>query len=105
MLLLRKNGFQGAERLLYRIGARVIAHGADAPDAAAQRTERSADLDAVLLALAALENVLRREGWKAEAGAGVEAALAHYSVSGAAAGAAGGLEVDDSLGAGGIGRI
>jgi (S)-ureidoglycine-glyoxylate aminotransferase len=65
----------------------------------------SARRENVLLALAALENVLRREGWKAEAGAGVEAALAHYSVSGAAAGAAGGLEVDDSLGTGGIGRI
>ena len=65
----------------------------------------SARRENVLLALAALENVLRREGWKAEAGAGVEAALAHYGASGAAAGAASGLDVDDSLGAGGIGRI
>jgi (S)-ureidoglycine-glyoxylate aminotransferase len=65
----------------------------------------SARRENVLLALAALENVLRREGWKAEAGAGVEAALAHYGASGAAAGAASGLDVDDSLGPGGIGRI
>ena len=65
----------------------------------------SARRENVLLALAALENVLRREGWKAEAGAGVEAALAHYGASGAAAGAASGLDVDESLGAGGIGRI
>jgi (S)-ureidoglycine-glyoxylate aminotransferase len=65
----------------------------------------SARRENVLLALAALENVLRREGWKAEAGAGVEAALAHYGASGAAAGAASGLDVDDSPGAGGIGRI
>jgi (S)-ureidoglycine-glyoxylate aminotransferase len=65
----------------------------------------SARRENVLLALAALENVLRREGWKAEAGAGVEAALAHYGASGAAAGAASGLDVDGSLGASGIGRI
>ena len=65
----------------------------------------SARRENILLCLAALENVLRREGWKAEAGAGVEAALAHYGASGAAAGAASGLDVDDSLGAGGIGRI
>jgi (S)-ureidoglycine---glyoxylate transaminase len=60
----------------------------------------SARRENVLLCLAALENVLRREGWKAEAGAGVEAAAAHYAAAGV-----GGLEVDDSLGAGGIGRI
>ena len=65
----------------------------------------SARRENILLCLAALENVLRREGWKAEAGAGVEAALAHYGASGAAAGAASGLDVDDSLGTGGIGRI
>jgi (S)-ureidoglycine-glyoxylate aminotransferase len=55
----------------------------------------------VLLCLAALESVLRREGWRAPAGAGVDAALAHYT-------AAGGMTVagvDESLGAGGIGRI
>ncbi len=65
----------------------------------------SARRENILLCLAALENVLRREGWKAEAGAGVEAALAHYGASGAAAGGARGLDVDESLGAGGIGRI
>ncbi len=32
----------------------------------------------VLLCLAALETVLRREGWRAPAGGGVDAALAHY---------------------------
>jgi aspartate aminotransferase-like enzyme len=34
----------------------------------------------VLLCLAALEAVLRREGWRAEPGAGVDAALAHYAL-------------------------
>lgn len=33
----------------------------------------------VLLGLAALENVLRAEGWRAPAGAAVDAALAHYA--------------------------
>ena len=60
----------------------------------------SARRENVLLALVALESVLRREGWKA--GAGVEAALACYAASGAAAGR---RDVDESLGAGGIGRI
>jgi (S)-ureidoglycine-glyoxylate aminotransferase len=55
----------------------------------------------VLLCLAALENVLRAEGWRAAAGGGVDAAVAHY------AGARGATtsSVGDSLGAGGIGRI
>jgi (S)-ureidoglycine-glyoxylate aminotransferase len=60
----------------------------------------SARRDNILLCLVALESVLRREGCKAEAGAGVDAALAHYSAAGAT-----GLDVDESLGAGGIGRI
>lgn len=64
----------------------------------------SARRENILLCLAALESVLRREGWKADAGAGVDAALAHYASSGAAAGAPG-FDVDESLGAGGIGRI
>jgi (S)-ureidoglycine-glyoxylate aminotransferase len=55
----------------------------------------------VLLCLAALESVLRREGWRAAPGAGVDAALAHY----ASAGGADAPAVDDSLGAGGIGRM
>jgi aspartate aminotransferase-like enzyme len=54
----------------------------------------------VLLCLAALEQVLRGEGWRADPGTGVEAARRHY----AAAGLAGG-DVSDSLGAGGIGRV
>jgi len=53
----------------------------------------------VLLCLAALEAVLRREGWCAAPGAGVEAALAYYAAAGDAA-----LETADNLGAGGIGR-
>lgn len=53
----------------------------------------------VLLCLAALEAVLRREGWRAAPGAGVEAALAHYRAAGEAD-----LETGESLGAGGIGR-
>src|SRR5262245_57556465 len=55
----------------------------------------------VLLCLAALESVLRAEGWRVPAGGGVDAAVAHY------AGAAGatGSSVSDNLGAGGIGRI
>jgi (S)-ureidoglycine-glyoxylate aminotransferase len=44
----------------------------------------SARRENVLLCLAALEQVLRREGWKAEAGAGVEAATAHYGAAGVA---------------------
>lgn len=53
----------------------------------------------VLLCLAALEAVLRREGRRAAPGAGIEAALAHYAAAGEAE-----LETRDSLGAGGIGR-
>ena len=61
----------------------------------------SAQRQFVLLGLAALDDVLRREGHRAIAGAGVDAALAHY----AAAGADGPGDVSDSLGAGGIGRV
>lgn len=53
----------------------------------------------VLLCLAALEAVLRGEGWRAAPGAGVEAALAHYRAAGEAD-----SEARGSLGAGGIGR-
>jgi (S)-ureidoglycine-glyoxylate aminotransferase len=55
----------------------------------------------VLLCLAALETVLRHEGFKATPGAGVDAALAHY----AAAGAGAARRVDERLGARGIGRV
>jgi (S)-ureidoglycine-glyoxylate aminotransferase len=55
----------------------------------------------VLLCLAALEHVLRGEGWRAPAGAGVDAALAHY----ASAGATRSVGAEDNLGAGGIGRV
>jgi aspartate aminotransferase-like enzyme len=55
----------------------------------------------VLLCLTALESVLRREGWHAAPCAGVDGALAHY----ATAGSSGETAVDDSLGAGGIGRV
>jgi (S)-ureidoglycine-glyoxylate aminotransferase len=55
----------------------------------------------VLLCLAALEHVLRAEGWKCGAAAGVEAALAHYTRNGVDAR---GVD-DDSLGARGIGRV
>src|SRR5918996_3479188 len=54
----------------------------------------------VLVCLAALESVLRGEGWRAPAGAGVDAAVAHYAVAGGTAATG----VDDSLGAHGIGR-
>jgi (S)-ureidoglycine---glyoxylate transaminase len=54
----------------------------------------------VLLCLAALEQVMGRQGWRAAAGAGVEAASAHF----AAAGATGRADVSDSLGARGAGR-
>ena len=54
----------------------------------------SAQRQNVLLCLAALENVLRGEGWRAPAGAGVEAALAHY----AAAGNGERLRTDDNIG-------
>jgi (S)-ureidoglycine---glyoxylate transaminase len=55
----------------------------------------------ILLGLAALESVLRRDGWSAPAGAAVDAALAHY----AATGEDHRHRVDDSLGADGIGRL
>ena len=41
----------------------------------------SATRQNVLLCLAALEAVLRREGWKVAAGAGVDAALEHYAAA------------------------
>lgn len=50
----------------------------------------------VLLCLAALEMVLRGEGWRAAPGAGVDAAVAHYRAAGAPLPAG---EVDESLGA------
>ena len=59
----------------------------------------SARRENVLGCLAALEMVLRGEGWRAAPGAGVEAALAHYRVAGDTE-----LETQESLGAGGIGR-
>ncbi len=61
----------------------------------------SASRQNVLLCLAALESVLRRQGWRAAPGGGVEAAVAHY----AACAPAPGIEPEDSLGADGIGRI
>ena len=54
----------------------------------------------VLLCLVALEAVLRREGWRAAPGAGVEAAVAHYVAAEGPEAAEG-----ESLGAGGIGRV
>ncbi len=47
-----------------------------------------------------LERVLRREGDRARAGAGVDTALAHYAAAGL-----GPRDVGDSLGASGIGRV
>ena len=61
----------------------------------------SASRQNVLLCLAALESVLRRQGWRAAPGAGVEAAVAHYAASAPAAD----VEPEDSLGAEGIGGI
>ena len=55
----------------------------------------------VLLCLAALEHVLRGEGFTCAGGAGVAAAIAHYASAGARP--EGG--VSDSLGATGIGRL
>jgi (S)-ureidoglycine-glyoxylate aminotransferase len=56
----------------------------------------SATRQNVLLCLAALEAVLRREGWKAVAGAGIDAALEHYATADAEV-SAGVLEVDRAL--------
>src|SRR5207247_1067960 len=61
----------------------------------------SAQRQNILLCLGALEHVLRHEGFRTAAGAGVDAALAHYT----AAGATGVLDIDDNLGATGIGRV
>jgi aspartate aminotransferase-like enzyme len=60
----------------------------------------SATRQNVLLGLAALEAVLRGQGWRAAPGAGVEAARAHYR----AAGIAEEGDTGESLGATGIGR-
>lgn len=49
----------------------------------------SASRQNVLLCLTALETVLRREGWRAPAGAGVDAALASYEAAG--------VEIDPAL--------
>src|SRR5215468_11810623 len=61
----------------------------------------SAQRQFVLVCLAALETVLRREGFNAPAHAGVDAAFTHY----AALEGASTRSVADNLGAGGIGRI
>jgi (S)-ureidoglycine-glyoxylate aminotransferase len=55
----------------------------------------------VLLGLAALETVLRQQGWPAGPGAGVDAALAHYASLGPDPT---GPDVSENLGAQGIGR-
>ena len=60
----------------------------------------SAQRQFVLQCLAALENVLRREGHRAPAGAGVDAAHAHYTAADA-----GPRDIADNLGATGIGRL
>lgn len=54
----------------------------------------------VLLCLAALEQTLRRQGWRAAPGAGVDAAAAHY----AKAGGGGAADLSDNLDARGMGR-
>jgi (S)-ureidoglycine---glyoxylate transaminase len=61
----------------------------------------SATRQNILLCLAALEAVLRREGWKAGAGAGVDAALAHYASHGSEIATA---EAEASMSAQTIGR-
>ena len=55
----------------------------------------------VLQCLAALEHVLRAEGWTAPPGAGVDAAVAHYTADGEAHAP----DVGDSLGAPGVGQV
>ena len=59
----------------------------------------SASRTNVLLCLAALEQVLARQGWRAAPGATVAAAAAHYAAAGESA-----ADVSDSLGARGAGR-
>ena len=60
----------------------------------------SAQRQFVLVCLAALEHALRLEGHRAPAGAGLDAALAHYAAAGA-----GTRDPGDNLGASGIGRV
>ncbi|HKC99239.1 MAG TPA: hypothetical protein VKG20_14465, partial [Methylomirabilota bacterium] len=60
----------------------------------------SAQRQFVLVCLAALEHALRLEGYRAAAGAGLDAAMAHYAAAGPATRDAG-----DNLGAAGIGRV
>ena len=54
----------------------------------------------VLVCLAALEQVLARQGWRAAPGAGFDAAVEHYAADGASLT----MDVTDSLGARGMGR-
>src|SRR5215510_2142763 len=60
----------------------------------------SAQRQFVLVCLAALEHALRLEGHRAAAGAGLDAALAHYAAAGPPT-----RDTDDNLGASGIGRV
>jgi len=60
----------------------------------------SAQRQFVLVCLAALEHALRLEGHRAAAGAGLDAALAHYAAAGPAT-----RDTADNLGASGIGRL
>src|SRR5207245_6204554 len=60
----------------------------------------SATRQNVLSCLAALEHVLRGEGWRSAPGAGVDAAVASYRDAGVRA-----EDVTESLGASGIGRV
>ena len=54
----------------------------------------------MLLCLAALEQVLARQGWRAAPGAGFDAAVEYYASDGAPVT----MDVTDSLGARGMGR-
>ncbi|HKD00061.1 MAG TPA: alanine--glyoxylate aminotransferase family protein [Methylomirabilota bacterium] len=60
----------------------------------------SAQRQFVLVCLAALEHALRLEGHRAAAGAGLDAALAHYAAAGPPT-----RDTADNLGASGIGRL
>src|SRR5499426_4019080 len=84
----------------HRLHGDALRAGLDALGLTLFGKEPRAHRQFVLVCLAALEHALRLEGHRAPAGAGLDAALAHY-----AAGGAGTRDTGDNLGASGIGRV
>ena len=54
-------GVECAERVEHRIGARVVTHGADSPDAPVQRSERGADFNTEIMKQLAADSFAVRD--------------------------------------------